>query len=208
MFHSDIQTVIQRFQQAAERSIQAGFQVIEIHMAHGYLIHEFLSPLSNQRTDEYGGNLENRCRLALEIAKAVRGSIPKSVPLFVRISATDWIQGGWDIEQSVQLAHWLKELGIDLIDCSSGGNVHNAVIPAGPGYQTVFAERIKKEADILTASVGIITSPEQAEQIVRTEQADIVFLGRTMLRNPYWPLFAAQQLKVDCEWPKQYSRAK
>lgn len=208
MDKEEIKKVINQFKSAAGRSINAGFQVIELHMAHGYLVHEFLSPISNHRKDEYGGSLENRCRLALEITKAVRDSISKSTPLFVRISSTDWVKDGWDIDQSVQLAKWLKELGADLIDCSSGGNVADAKIPAGPGYQVSFAQRIRKEAGILTGAVGFITSPEQAENIVRTEQSDLVIMAREMLRDPYWPLHAAKKLKSDIEWPKQYLRAK
>ncbi len=208
MNKDDIKNVIVQFKNAAERSLAAGFKLIELHMAHGYLIHEFLSPISNQRKDEYGGSLENRCRLALEVTEAVRESIPKELPLFVRISSTDWVENGWDIDQSVQLAKWLKELGADLIDCSSGGNIADAKIPAGPGYQVPFAQRIKKETGILTGAVGVITSPEQAENIVRTEQSDMVIMAREMLRDPYWPLHAAKKLKSDIEWPKQYLRAK
>lgn len=208
MSKDDIKTVIEQFRKAAEKSVKAGFQVIEIHMAHGYLMHEFLSPKSNQRSDEYGGKLENRCRLSIEVAKVIREVIPDGMPLFVRISATDWVNDGWDIEQSVQLCKWLKETGVDLIDCSSGGNINKASIPAGPGYQIPFAERIRKEAGILTSGVGLITSPEQAEQIIKNEQADLVELARQMLRDPYWPLHAAKQLNVDVDWPNQYLRAK
>lgn len=208
MSKDDIQMVIDQFRKAAERSVKAGFKVIEIHMAHGYLMHEFLSPKSNQRKDEYGGKLENRCRLSIEVAKAVREVIPGGMPLFVRISATDWINDGWDIEQSVQLCKWLKETGVDLIDCSSGGNINKVSIPAGPGYQIPFSEKIKKEAGILTSGVGLITSPEQAEQIIKNGQADLVELARQMLRDPYWPLHAAKQLNVDVYWPNQYLRAK
>lgn len=204
----DIINVINQFKLAAERSIRAGFRIIELHMAHGYLVHEFLSPLSNHRKDIYGGSLVNRCRLALDIAKVVRESIPEAIPLFARISSTDWIKDAWDIEQSIQLAKWLKETGIDLIDCSSGGNIVNAQIPAGPGYQVIFSEKIKKEADIFTGAVGLITSPTQAENIIRTGQADVVILAREILRNPYWPLYAAKELRADVEWPKQYLRAK
>jgi 2,4-dienoyl-CoA reductase-like NADH-dependent reductase (Old Yellow Enzyme family) len=205
----DIELVIDQFQQAAKRSINAGFEVIELHMAHGYLIHEFLSPISNHRRDQYGGSLENRCRLAIEVAKAVRESIPDGTPLFVRISATDWVEGSWDIEQSIQLAKWLKNVGVDLIDCSSGGNVAKAQIPAKPGYQIPFAQRNKKEASILTGGVGLITTAEQAEQIIKTEQADLVLLAREMLRDPYWALHAAKKLKVDLDdFPKQYLRAR
>ena len=208
MTKDDIQSVVSQFEAAAGRGIRAGFKLIELHMAHGYLIHEFLSPLSNHRKDNYGGSLENRCRLALEVVNAVRDKIPQTVPLFVRISASDWVKDGWDIEQSVQLAIWLKESGVDLIDCSSGGNIADAIIPFGPGYHVPFSQKIKKEADILTGAVGLITSPTQAETIIRTGQSDIVILAREMLRNPYWPLQAAKQLNVDVDWPVQYLRAK
>jgi 2,4-dienoyl-CoA reductase-like NADH-dependent reductase (Old Yellow Enzyme family) len=208
MTKNDIQSVIRQFEAAAERGISAGFKLIEIHMAHGYLIHEFLSPFSNHRKDNYGVSLENRCRMALEVAGAVRDKIPQTVPLFVRISASDWVDDGWDIEQSVQLAKWLKKSGVDLIDCSSGGNIAGAKIPLGPGYHVPFSQKIKKEAEIRTGAVGFITSPIQAETIVRNGQADIVLLAREMLRNPYWPLQAAKQLNVDVDWPVQYLRAK
>jgi 2,4-dienoyl-CoA reductase-like NADH-dependent reductase (Old Yellow Enzyme family) len=208
MTKEDIQVVINQFKMAAERSLQAGFKVIELHFAHGYLTHEFFSPLSNHRKDEYGGNLENRCRFAMEVTKAVREIVPRNLPLFVRISASDWVEGGWDIEGSVQLSKWLKEAGADLIDCSSGGNVPTAKIPVTPGYQVPFAEKIKKETGILTGAVGLITSPVQAESIIKNGQADIVLLGREMLRNPYWPLKAAKDSNVDVEWPVQYARAK
>jgi 2,4-dienoyl-CoA reductase-like NADH-dependent reductase (Old Yellow Enzyme family) len=204
----EIQKVITQFKSAAERSIKAGFDVIEIHMAHGYLIHEFLSPISNQRNDEYGGSLENRCKFAVKIAQEVRDVIPSSVPLFARISSTDWIEDGWNLEESIYLAKQLKIAGVDLIDCSSGGNISGAKIPAGPGYQIPFADKIRREADILTGGVGFITSPVQAEQIIATGQADAVFLAREFLRDPYWPLKAAKQLKEDINWPLQYSRAK
>ena len=209
MDENDIKLVIDQFVQAADRTVKAGFEVIELHMAHGYLVHEFLSPLSNQRKDNYGGSLNNRCRFAIEIAKAVREIVPVGIPLFARISSTDWIEGGWDIEQSIQLSKWLKDLGVDLIDCSSGGNVAKAKIPLAPGYQIPFSQRIKQEAKILTGGVGLITSPEQAEQIIATEQADIVLLAREMLRDPYWALHAAKKLNVDLtDFPKQYLRAK
>jgi 2,4-dienoyl-CoA reductase-like NADH-dependent reductase (Old Yellow Enzyme family) len=208
MNKQDIQQVLDQFKLAAERSIEAGFQLIELHMAHGYLVHEFLSPLSNFRKDEYGGSLENRCRLAIEIARNVRNTIPEEMPLFVRISSTDWVKDGWDINQSVKLAEWLKDEGVDLIDCSSGGNVAKPDIPLGPGYQVPFSDEIRKKADILTAGVGMITSPEQAENIIRTGQADLIVLAREMLRNPYWPLYAAEKLKTDIPWPDQYKRAK
>ncbi len=208
MSKDDIRMVINQFSKAAERGLDAGFKLIELHMAHGYLVHEFLSPLSNHRTDEYGGSLENRCRFAIEIAEAVRKAISESVPLYVRISASDWKENGWDADQSVQLASWLKEAGVDLIDCSSGGNVSDAQIPAGPGYQVPFSEKIKKEADILTGAVGFITSPVQAETIIHTHQADIVLLAKQMLRDPYWPLHAAKELNAEVKWPNQYLRAK
>ncbi len=205
---ADLEAVRSQFEAAARRARAAGFQVIEVHLAHGYLLHEFLSPLSNLRKDEYGGGLENRMRFPLSITRAVRDIWPQDLPVFVRISATDWAEGGWDLEQSVELCRRLKEQGIDLIDCSSGGLVPDAVIPAGPGFQTPFAAAIRKEAGIATGTVGFITDPAQAEQIVATGLADVVFLARAMLRNPYWPLEAAKALKVDIPWPVQYLRAK
>ncbi|MDR3609772.1 MAG: NADH:flavin oxidoreductase/NADH oxidase [Ignavibacteriaceae bacterium] len=208
MDKKDIQMVIGDFGRGAERAIIAGYKLIELHMAHGYLVHEFLSPLSNLRKDNYGGSLDNRCRFAVEIAKEVRETIPKDFPLFARISSSDWVEGGWGIEDSVELSKKLKEAGVDLIDCSSGGNAPKVLIPTGPGYQIPFSERIKKESGILTGGIGFITSPEQADHIIRTEQADIVLLAREILRNPYWPLHAANVLKADIEWPKQYERAK
>jgi len=205
---TDLEAVRSQFEAAARRARAAGFQVIEVHLAHGYLLHEFLSPLSNLRKDEYGGGLENRMRFPLSITRSVRDIWPQDLPVFVRISATDWAEGGWDLEQSVELCRRLKEQGIDLIDCSSGGLVPYAVIPAGPGFQTPFAASIRKEAGIATGTVGFITDPAQAEQIVATGLADVVFLARAMLRNPYWPLDAAKALKVDIPWPVQYLRAK
>jgi len=202
-----IKNIISAFAAAARRACEAGFGVIEVHAAHGYLIHEFLSPLSNQRTDAYGGSFENRTRILSEIVAAVRNSWSERAPLFVRISATDWVDGGWDIEQSVELARHLKELGADLIDCSSGGNVLQAKIPAGPGYQTQFAEQIRREANILTGAVGMITSPIQAEHILVTGQADAVIIAREFLRDPYWPLGAARELGQPISWPVQYLRA-
>ena len=203
-----IKKVIDDFKAAAQRALSAGFKLIEIHAAHGYLIHEFLSPLTNQRTDEYGGSFENRIRLLLEITEAVQSIWPKDLPLFVRISATDWAAGGWAENESVKLAAVLKENGVDLIDCSSGGLVTNQKIPVGPGYQVPFAEKIKKESSILTGAVGLITNAEQAEAILQNEQADLIIMAREMLRDPYFPLHAAQQLGVDIEWPLQYQRAK
>jgi 2,4-dienoyl-CoA reductase-like NADH-dependent reductase (Old Yellow Enzyme family) len=195
------------FALAAERAAAAGFDVIEIHAAHGYLIHEFLSPFSNRRVDAYGGSFENRARFLCECVAAVRRSLPERCPLFVRISATDWAEGGWDIDQSVELARLLLALGVDVIDCSSGGNLEKADIPMGPGYQTPFAERIRREANIATAAVGLITAPAQADQIIRNDQADLVLLAREMLRDPYWPLHAAQELGQAAPWPRQYPRA-
>lgn len=205
---TDLDDVVAAFVAAAQRARDAGFDCIELHMAHGYLLHEFLSPLANQRDDEYGGSLENRMRLPLHVAAAVREVWPARLPLFVRISATDWMEGGWDLEQSLELCRQLKDLGIDLIDCSSGGMVPNATIPAGPGFQTPFAERIRHEVDIATIAVGLITDAAQAEHILRTGQADAVMLARELLRDPYWPLHAAQALHSEIMWPAQYERAK
>jgi len=202
-----IKNIVSAFAAAARRACDAGFRVIEIHAAHGYLIHEFLSPLSNQRTDAYGGSFENRTRILRETVAAVRASWPERAPLFVRISATDWVDGGWNIQQSVELARHLKELGADLIDCSSGGNVLQAKIPAGPGYQTRFAEQIRREAKMLTGTVGMITSPVQAEHVLVTGQADAVIIAREFLRDPYWPLRAARELGQSISWPVQYLRA-
>ncbi len=204
----EIRLVAGQFREAARRALDAGFELIELHFAHGYLVHEFLSPLSNRRKDDYGGSLENRLRLALEIARGVRQAWPERFPLFARLSATDWSEGGWDIDQSVELSRKLKAAGADLIDCSSGALVPNAKVPAGPGYQVPFAEAIRKRAGIPTAAVGFITDPAQAETILATGQADAVFLAREMLRNPYWPLDAARVLNADIPWPKQYERAK
>lgn len=204
----DMEKLKQDFLQAARRALEAGFEVIELHCAHGYLLHEFLSPLSNHRTDQYGGSLENRCRLILETAKLLREFWPQDKAIFVRISATDWVENGWDIAQSIQLAKWLKDIGIDLIDCSSGGLIPDAVIPFAPGYQTRFAQAIRKEAGIATGAVGMITDPAQAEHILTTGQADAVFLARVLLSDPHWPLHAAKALQADIAWPDQYARAK
>jgi 2,4-dienoyl-CoA reductase-like NADH-dependent reductase (Old Yellow Enzyme family) len=203
----DIAAVSQAFADAALRALHAGFRVIEIHAAHGYLISEFLSPLANHRNDEYGGSLANRMRLVLEIASSVRRSWPERFPMFVRISATDWVEGGWTPDDSVELARHLKDRGVDLVDCSSGGNVVSAPIPAGPGYQTLFAERVRREANIPSGAVGMITSPAQADHIIRTGQADLVFIAREFLRDPYWPLRAARDLGYPVTWPIQYLRA-
>ncbi|MFQ4141263.1 NADH:flavin oxidoreductase/NADH oxidase [Chlorogloeopsis sp. ULAP02] len=202
-----IQQIIHAFVQATQRSLTAGFKVIEIHAAHGYLLHQFLSPLSNQRDDEYGGSFENRTRLLREVVREVRKVLPSDYPLWVRISATDWVENGWDIEQSIALADKLKSLGVDVIDTSSGGTVPNAKIPYGAGYQTEFASRIRREANILTGAVGLITIPEQADHIIRTGQADIVLIGREFLRNPYWGLSAAKMLGQEVFAPVQYERA-
>jgi 2,4-dienoyl-CoA reductase-like NADH-dependent reductase (Old Yellow Enzyme family) len=177
-------------------------------MAHGYLMHEFLSPLSNKRTDEFGGTFENRVRFPLKVAGALRAIWPAHLPLFVRISCTDWVEGGWDLPQSIAFCRELKKIGVDLIDCSSGALVPHAKIPVGPGFQVPLAASIRKEVDIPTGAVGMITQPAQAEQIIATGQADVVFLAREMLRDPYWPLHAAHALGVDVPWPEQYERAK
>ena len=205
---AEIADIIEDFVQAARRALTAGFRVLELHMAHGYLAHEFLSPLTNRRTDGYGGAPENRLRFALELTEAVRAIWPAELPLFVRISATDWVDGGWDLPQSVMLARALKHRGVDLIDCSGGGIVPRVPIPAGPGYQTGFSTTIRARAGILTGAVGLITEPVQAEHILRTGQADAVFLAREMLRDPYWPLSAARLLGAEVDWPVQYRRAK
>jgi 2,4-dienoyl-CoA reductase-like NADH-dependent reductase (Old Yellow Enzyme family) len=203
-----IQKVIDDFRAAAQRTLAAGFKVIELHAAHGYLLHQFLSPLSNHRTDEYGGSFENRTRLLLEVVAATREVWPEELPLIVRISATDWTEGGWNADESVQLSAMLKTRGVDLIDVSTGGNVPKAPIPVGPGYQVQFAERIKAEAGIRTGAVGLITTPAEAEAVLANGQADLVLLAREFLREPYFPLFAAQDLGVEAEWPAQYERAK
>ncbi|HEX8710742.1 MAG TPA: NADH:flavin oxidoreductase/NADH oxidase [Terracidiphilus sp.] len=202
-----IEEVVEGFRKAALRALSAGFDVIEIHAAHGYLLHEFLSPLANRRTDNYGGNFENRIRLLLEVAEAVRSAWPEHLPLFVRISATDWAEGGWTAEDSVELARRLRGCGVDLVDASSGGMVPNAKIPVAPGFQAPFAARIRRDAGIATAAVGLITEPEQANAIVTNGEADMVLLARQMLRDPYWPLHAAVALGEQTSWPVQYLRA-
>lgn len=208
MTAEDIQRVTSQFVAAATRSLAAGFKVVELHMAHGYLLHEFLSPLSNHRKDQWGGPLQNRQSFPLSVAQAVRQVWPEDLPVFVRISCTDWVEGGWDLAQSIDFCRKLKELGVDLIDCSSGALMPDVVMPAGPGFQTPFSAAIRREVGIATGTVGLITEPAQAEQIVATEQADAVLLGREFLRNPYWPLHAAKALGVDLPWPPQYKRAK
>ncbi len=200
--------VINEFKAAAIRALKAGFLVVEIHAAHGYLIHEFMSPLTNKRTDDYGGSFDNRIRLLLDIVAAVRSVWPDGYPVFVRISAIDWRDDGWTLEDSIALAAILKDKGVDLVDCSSGGDVPGLTIPAGPGYQVQFAEKIRKETGIPTGAVGIITTPAQAEAIISSGQADMVSLAREFLRDPYFPLRAAMELGADIQWPLQYDRAK
>jgi 2,4-dienoyl-CoA reductase-like NADH-dependent reductase (Old Yellow Enzyme family) len=207
MTRADIGLVIRAFADAARRVLAAGGKVIEIHGAHGYLLHEFLSPVTNERLDEYGGSFESRARFLFEVVDAIRGVWPERLPLFVRISATDWTEGGWTIEDSVALASRLKMRGVDLIDCSSGGNVAHAKIPLGPGYQVPFAERVRREAGIMTGAVGLITEPAQAEAILQGGQADLIVIARQLLRDPYWPLHAAQALGDTPDVPVQYLRA-
>jgi len=202
-----IAAIAQAFREAAVRADRAGFDVIEIHSAHGYLLHEFLSPLSNQRSDEYGGSFENRVRLLLEVTDAIRSAWPRERPLFVRISATDYTEGGWDLPLSIRLAGLLREHGVDLVDVSSGGNVATAQFSVGPGYQTQFAEAIRAQAGIATGAVGMITDPAQAAHILRTGQADLIIIAREFLRDPYWPLHAAAALGETAAWPVQYLRA-
>jgi 2,4-dienoyl-CoA reductase-like NADH-dependent reductase (Old Yellow Enzyme family) len=202
-----IEKIKSDFKSATARALTAGFKVIELHGAHGYLLHQFFSPLSNKRTDEYGGSFENRIRLLLEVVDSVKEVWPQDLPLFVRISATDWTADGWTPEESVELARALKQKGVDLVDCSSGGNVPHAKIPVRPGYQVEFAEQIKLQTGILTGAVGMITEAKQADDIVRSEQADLVIIARELLRDPYFPLRAAHQLGQKVKWPVQYERA-
>jgi 2,4-dienoyl-CoA reductase-like NADH-dependent reductase (Old Yellow Enzyme family) len=202
-----IDAIVAAFEAATQRALAAGFQVIEVHAAHGYLLHEFLSPLSNQRTDEYGGSLENRMRLTLQVAERVRRLVPDELPVFVRISATDWADGGWDVEQSVALARQLKGLGADLIDVSSGALVPKARIPVSKGYQVAFARTIRDEAGVMTGAVGLITEAGYANEIVTGGDADLVFLARELLREPYWALKAAQELGAEPSWPTPYGYA-
>ena len=203
----EVKEVQDSFRAGAQRALAAGFEWLELHAAHGYLIHSFYSPLSNQRTDEYGGSFENRIRFLLETVRAVRPVWPEHLPLTVRISGTDWVEGGWSVDDSVELARRLKTEGVDLIDCSSGGGVAQARVPIGPGYQVPISEAVRHGADILTAAVGLITAPAQADEIIRNGRADLVLLGREMLRDPYWPLHAAQILKHPAPIPAQYLRA-
>ena len=204
----DLDQIVLQFVEAARRAMKAGFKVIELHCAHGYLLHEFLSPLTNTRNDEFGGEIGGRMKFPLRVVAAVREVWPAAHPLFVRISATDWADGGWDLSQSLVFASRLRDLGVDLIDCSSGGLVPYAKVPAKPGYQVPFASAIKKEIGIATGAVGLITEPQQAEDIIAGGDADAIFLARAMLRDPYWPIHAAKELSVDLPWPVQYERAK
>jgi 2,4-dienoyl-CoA reductase-like NADH-dependent reductase (Old Yellow Enzyme family) len=208
MTKADFEKVLKDFSKAAERSVSAGFEVVEIHAAHGYLLHEFLSPLSNKRTDEYGGSLENRMRFPLEVSKSVRKTVPENLPVFVRISATDWTESGWDLAQSIEFCRKLKEIDIDLIDCSSGGNVPHAKIPVAPNYQVEFAAEIRRKVQIPTAAVGLITEPTQAEEILQKDEADAVVIARQFLREPYFVFRAARELSAKIDYiPKQYGRA-
>ena len=204
----EIAGVVRAFAGAARRAAVAGFRALEVHAAHGYLLHQFLSPLSNRREDAWGGSFENRTRLVREVLAAVRAEWPERLPLILRLSATDWVEGGWDVEQSVALARVLRPLGVDLVDVSSGGLAAHAKVPAGPGYQTGFAERIRREGGIRTGAVGMITSPEQADHVIRTGQADLVLLARELLRDPHFPLHAARVLGQDGPWPRQDLRAR
>ncbi|HTU02952.1 MAG TPA: NADH:flavin oxidoreductase/NADH oxidase [Candidatus Sulfotelmatobacter sp.] len=204
---TDLEALPATYQAAAQRALATGVDALELHAAHGYLLHEFLSPIANHRTDAYGGSLENRARLLLAIVERVRAVLPEDKPLVVRLSATDWVDGGLGIEDQICVAGWLGRRGVDAVDCSSGG-ISPFVPPVGPGYQIPFAERIRREAGIATMTVGLITTPETAEEIVRNGRADMVALGRQLLRDPYWPLRAARTLGHDLEWPRQYQRAK
>ena len=206
----EMDVIVAAYQATVRRALRAGFDAVEIHAAHGYFLHQFLSPISNRRSDEYGGPLENRARMLLRVAEAVRAELPDSTPLLVRLSCTDWVEGGLTVEDQIQTARWLKARGVDMVDCSSGGSTSAvpAVGPGYPGYQVPLAERIRREAGIATMSVGMITTPEMAEEIVRNGRADVVALGRELLRNPHWPLHAARVLGQDVAWPKQYQRAK
>jgi len=204
----DIAGLALSFAAAARRAVSQGFEVVEIHGAHGYLVHEFLSPLTNTRTDRYGGDLAGRARFLLEVVEAVRAAIPDGVPLLLRVSATDWAEGGWTMEETVEVCRWAAERGVDLVDVSSGGNVPQQRITVGPGYQVPFARAVREQAGVRTAAVGMITAPAQAEQVVADGSADAVFLARELLRNPHWPLLAAHELKAEAPWPDQYLRAR
>jgi 2,4-dienoyl-CoA reductase-like NADH-dependent reductase (Old Yellow Enzyme family) len=200
--------IAEDFARAAERALAAGFKVVEIHAAHGYLLHSFLSPLSNRRNDRYGGSFENRVRFPLDVVAAVRDAWPEHLPLFIRISATDWAEGGWDLDQSIRFADQLKDFGVDLVDVSSGGLLPDAVPPLTPGYQVPFAQAIRARTGIATGAVGLITEPHQAEAVITSGSADVVFLGRELLRNPHWPLHAAAALGEEVDWPTPYIRAR
>lgn len=206
--HGELEQIVEAWVAATRRALRAGFRVVEIHAAHGYLLHEFLSPRSNARTDEFGGSAERRARFPLEVVRAVRATIPDELPLFVRISASEWAPGGFEIDGAVAFARDLKALGVDLVDCSSGGNAAEQQIPPTPGYQVPFAERIRRETGVATGAIGLITGARQAESIVADGKADAVLLARELLRNPTWPLRAAQELSVEIDWPAQYLRAK
>lgn len=205
---SDIDQVVKDWRAAAQRAAAIGCDMVEIHAAHGYLLHSFLSPLSNRRADEYGGSLENRARLHRRVAEAVRSVFPEEKPVFIRFSCSDWADGGLTIDEVIEVARWCKNWGIDLVDCSSGGNVPQQKVPVGAGYQVPFAERLRHEAGVPTGAVGLITAPEQADEIVRNGRADMVFLARELLRNPYWVMEAARALKQEHKWPVQYERAR
>ena len=204
----EISQIVQSFADAAKRSVAAGFDAVEIHGAHGYLIHQFLSPLSNDRTDQYGGSLENRARVLMETIRAVRDAIPESMPLFLRLSATDYAEGGWDQDQTAEVSKWATEAGVDLIDVSSGGLITGVKIPTGPGYQVPLAEYVAERIKQPVSAVGQITDPNQAEQILQSGQVDVILIGRASLRDPYWPLRAANELGVEVAWPQQYERGK
>jgi 2,4-dienoyl-CoA reductase-like NADH-dependent reductase (Old Yellow Enzyme family) len=205
---NQIESVINSFKKAAERSLQAGYKIIEIHAAHGYLLHQFLSPLSNHRNDIYGGSFENRTRLLIEVVNAIKIVWPERLPIFVRISATDWTEGGWDLADSIQLTNMLKQMGVDLIDTSTAGNIYDAQIPVSAGYQVNFAKEIKKATSILTGAVGLITTAQQMEEILINQFADLILIGRLSLRDPYFPLYAAKELQETIQWPLQYERGK
>lgn len=205
--HAEVKALVERYRDGASRALAAGFRVVEIHGAHGYLVHQFLSPISNHRTDEYGGSFENRTRFAVEIAESIRTVWPERLPLFFRISATDWVEGGWTADETVELARILKDRGVDLMDCSSGGATPDAQIPAGPGFQVQFAERVRREAGLASAAVGLITEPEQAETIIAEGRADMVLLAREFLRDPQWSRRAAKALGAEITPPRQYGRA-
>ena len=205
---AEIKTLVKSFADSAKRAVMAGFDLVEIHAAHGYLIHQFLSPISNKRNDEYGGSFENRIRFFIEITEAVRKAIPDAMPLFARISASDWLEDGWTIDESVELCKLLKSVGVDLIDVSSGGTSSGAPVPVGPGYQVPFAERIRRESNIFTCAVGLITEAHQANEVVESGRADAVMMAREFLRNPRWPLQAARELNAEVSWPNQLLRGK